>query len=142
MSSPITIPAASLVEAARVVSFGLVVLIWLVQVIIYPAFAEITPSRFAAWHARYTRTITAIVGPLMFAQVGLMGALLLRRPRPAWVAASALVLVAWAATARLAVPLHDELQARGQDLDTIGRLVRINWVRTAAWTLVFLALCL
>ena len=33
----------TLIEANRLASFGLVVLIWLVQVIIYPAFAEIAP---------------------------------------------------------------------------------------------------
>ena len=37
-------PEMTLIEANRLVSFGLVVLIWLVQVIIYPAFAEIAPN--------------------------------------------------------------------------------------------------
>ena len=32
-------------ESNRLASFGLVVLIWLVQVVIYPAFAEIAPER-------------------------------------------------------------------------------------------------
>ena len=62
----------TLIEANRLASFGLVVLIWLVQVIIYPAFAEIEPDRFAPWHAGYTRAVTWIVAPLMLAQVALL----------------------------------------------------------------------
>jgi hypothetical protein len=64
---------ATLLEANRVVSFGLIVLIWLVQLVIYPAFASIAPERFARWHARYTRTVTWIVAPLMLGQAGLLG---------------------------------------------------------------------
>ena len=129
----------SLVESARLASFGLVVLIWLVQIVIYPGFTEVAPDRFVAWHARYTRAITWVVAPLMLAQAGLVGTLVAARPRGPFVAAAALVVVAWVATARVAVPLHDALRG-GHDPVRIARLVRTNWVRTAAWTLAFLAL--
>ena len=72
------------VEANRLASFGLVVLIWLVQVVIYPAFAEIAPEHFTRWHAGYTRAVTWIVAPLMLGQVALLGRLLVVRPSP-WV---------------------------------------------------------
>lgn len=70
----------TLVEATRLASFGLVVLIWLVQVIIYPAFAESAPERFVLWHAGYTRALTWIVAPLMLGQVALLVWLLIVRP--------------------------------------------------------------
>lgn len=126
-------------EAARMVSFGIVVLIWLVQKVIYPAFAEADPGRFVAHHAAYTRTITWFVVPLMFAQVGLIASLLVRRPGwGAW-AAAGLVAVAWAATFALAVPSHGRLGA-GLDAAEVRSLVRGNWIRTAAWTGAWLAL--
>jgi hypothetical protein len=130
----------TLVEANRLVAFGLVVLIWLVQVVIYPAFAEIAPGRFAGWHAGYTRAVTWIVAPLMLGQVVLLGWLLALRRVP-WVAlAAGLVAVAWIATFALAVPAHRKLQMIGPDRDVVGRLVAANWIRTVAWTLAFLLL--
>ena len=88
----------TLIEATRLASFGLVVLVWLVQVIIYPAFAEIAPERFARWHAGYTRAVTWVVAPLMLGQVALLGRLLVVRPSPWGFAAAAMVAVAWVAT--------------------------------------------
>jgi hypothetical protein len=105
----------TLIEANRLLSFGLVVLIWLVQVIIYPAFAEIAPDRFTRWHAGYTRAVTRIVAPLMFGQAALLGGLLIVRPTPWGFLTAGMVAVAWIATFALAVPSHDKLQAIGLD---------------------------
>lgn len=127
----------SLIEANRLASFGLVVLIWLVQLVVYPAFADIATDRFVAWHRRYTRAITYVVGPLMLAQAVLLVWLICIRPRPMFLLAAVLVVIAWAATARVAVPLHDALQIGGHDAHRIARLVRTNWVRTVAWSLAF-----
>lgn len=130
----------TLIEANRLVAFGLVVLIWLVQLIIYPGFAAVVPGEFVRWHARYTRAITWLVAPLMLAQVGLLGKLLLDRPSLGTALAAGFVVVAWADTVLLAVPAHERLQAGGHDRAVIARLVAVNWVRTAAWTLAFLCL--
>src|SRR4051794_25383604 len=113
----------TLIEANRLASFGLVVLIWLVQIIIYPAFAEIAPERFAAWHAGYTRAVTWIVAPLMLAQVVLLAWLAVVRPSPRVLLAAGLVAVAWVTTFALAVPAHDQLQANGLDRAFIARLM-------------------
>jgi hypothetical protein len=130
----------ALLEANRVVSFGLVVLIWLVQLVIYPAFASIAPERFARWHAGYTRTVTWIVAPLMLVQAGLIGWLVAVWPGALTIIASSSVAVAWAVTARGAIPLHDRLQANGPDPVLVRALVRANWIRTVAWTIAFLCL--
>ncbi len=127
-------------EACRLASFGLVVLIWMVQLIIYPGFEAVDPDRFTAWHAGYTRAITWIVGPLMLGQAGLLAWLLYDRRDPTSILAAAAVAVAWAATIALAIPCHDALQARGRDAAVIRRLVATNWVRTVAWTAAFLLL--
>ncbi len=130
----------TLLEANRLASFGLVVLIWLVQVIIYPAFAEVAPERFVRWHAGYTRALTWIVAPLMLGQVALLGWLLIVRPSSWGFLAAGAVAVAWVATFALAVPAHDKLRANGLDESVIRRLVATNWIRTVAWTLAFLLL--
>lgn len=130
----------SLPEAARMVSFGMVVLIWLVQMVIYPAFAEVTPGRFVAHHAGYTRMISYFVIPLMFSQAGLIVALLLREPGRAVGLAAALVVVAWISTFALSVPAHQRLGSGGLDAAVVRTLVATNWVRTAAWTGAWLAL--
>ena len=131
-----------LIEANRLASFGLVVLIWLVQVIIYPAFAEIEPDRFARWHAGYTRAVTWTVAPLMIGQVTLLLWLVVVRPSSCVSLAAGMVAVAWIATFALAVPAHDTLQASGRDRAVVARLVAGNWIRTIAWTLAFLLLLL
>ncbi|WP_435017192.1 hypothetical protein TA3x_004787 [Tundrisphaera sp. TA3] len=130
----------SLAEASRMVSFGLVVLIWLVQIIIYPSFAEVAPDRFRAHHAAYTRAISWFVIPLMFGQVFLIGRGLVDRPDRWGILAAALVVAAWVSIFVLSVPLHGKLQEAGYDADLIRRLVATNWPRTVAWTLAFLAL--
>ena len=133
-------PVMTLVEANRLLSFGLVVLIWLVQVVIYPAFAEIAPDRFTRWHAGYTRAVTLIVAPLMVGQAVLLVWLALVRPSPRVLLAAGMVAVAWISTFAMAVPAHETLQATGLDRAVVARLVAANWVRTVAWTLAFLLL--
>ncbi|WP_165243875.1 hypothetical protein [Paludisphaera soli] len=129
-------------EASRLASFALVVLIWMVQLIVYPGFAAIAPEGFVAWHSRYTRAITWIVGPLMLGQAALLGWLVYDRPNLPRTLAAVAVAVAWIATITLAIPGHDALQAGGRDVAVIRRLVATNWVRTVAWTAAFLLLVL
>lgn len=132
----------TLIEANRIVAFGLLVLIWLVQLVIYPAFADIAIEGFRGWHVRYTRAITWIVAPLMLAQVALAIALVVRHPSIVTIAYSALVAATWLLTALVAVPIHNELGTTGHDVSKIRRLIATNWLRTISWTLAFLVLFL
>ena len=121
-----------------VADVGLVTLIWLVQLIIYPAFHFIEEDRFVQWHAAYTRAIGLIVVPLMFAQaLSVLARILLEPAAPALVQL-VLVFAAWLSTFALSVPCHGKLHARGKDAMVITRLVRTNWPRTIAWSLVLL----
>lgn len=120
--------------ARLAVDASLVTLIWLVQLIIYPSFRSITPDAFPAFHAAYSTKISFVVIPLMLAQVLLVAAQIWRTPGPGGLVSAGLVGIAWIATFALAVPCHQELGLRGHDLDVIDRLVRVNWIRTAAWT--------
>ncbi len=125
-------------STARIaVDFGLVVLIWIVQLIIYPSFRYYSPADLAIWHPKYSNLITLIVGPLMLAQVGLLGWELLKRP--SWLTGTSAVLVGlmWAATAFGAVPIHNALATGDASPETLARLVSVNWIRTVGWTVVF-----
>jgi hypothetical protein len=116
------------------VSWGLLVLIWLVQIIIYPAFDRIPAEDFRAFHRWYTVRIAAIVAPPMIGEALLTLHWIWSQPRatPA-LAATTLVAVVWLSTFGLQVPLHRRLQ-QGKAEDLIRRLVATNWVRTLAWS--------
>ncbi|GAB3222004.1 hypothetical protein [Spirosoma arcticum] len=119
------------------VDFGLVVLIWLVQLIIYPSFQYMSTDQLAAWHPKYSNFITLIVGPLMLAQVGLIGWELVNRS--SWLAVTSAVLVGlmWASTAFQAVPIHNAIAASNSSPETLAQLVSVNWMRTVGWTVIF-----
>ena len=48
-----------------IVDSGLFVLIWLVQLIIYPSFRYTKEAYFVQWHARYTLLMGLVVSPFM-----------------------------------------------------------------------------
>lgn len=120
------------------VDFGLVVLVWMTQLIVYPSFLAADPSRFVAWHRTYTRRITLLVVPLMFGQVGLHALRLAYAPTPAAVGATAAVAAAWIVTFAGAVPCHRALSVDGPSEAVIRRLLRWNGWRTGCWTVAFL----
>ena len=53
------------------IDFGLVVLIWMIQLIVYPSFLHYTTTNLIKWHRKYTPLIGYIVGPLMLLQLGI-----------------------------------------------------------------------
>ena len=121
------------------VDFGLVVLIWIVQLIVYPTFFVIAEDDFAGWHQRYTRLISYIVGPLMLAQMGLHAyGLYTAASAPGWVAAL-FIAGAWIVTFSLSVPCHNTLASQGKSIPVIQKLIRTNWVRTVFWSCAFFA---
>ena len=127
------------IEASRIaVDLGLVVLIWLVQLIIYPSFRHIESAVFQDWHSEYTGLITMVVGPLMLMQVALVGLQLLQdMTNPLLWLTTVLIVAVWWSTAFVSVPIHGELQSNGYNLDTINDLVSTNWRRTIIWSVVF-----
>jgi hypothetical protein len=108
-------------------------LIWTVQVLHYPSFGLVGAAEWAAFHRAHTSRITPLV----------MGPMLLELILGGWLAwqgggwvgkvAYVFVLIIWAQTAFVAVPLHNRLAVRF-DLHLVDRLVRTNWIRTLAWT--------
>ena len=116
-------------------TWALVGLIWTVQLVHYPLFAQVGAEAFRSYHARHTRQITWIVAPLMATELFTAALLVVRGAREPWLLASfASLAFNWLATWRVQIPLHDRLAA-GFDVEAHQRLVASNWWRTAAWSI-------
>ena len=117
------------------VSWGLLILIWLVQLIIYPALARIPADDFVRYHAWYVTRMTMIVLPLMIGEIIVAIAWFILQDDSVYpVVAGGLVIIVWWSTVAFQVPIHKSLRA-GKDRSKLNRLVATNWIRTVAWTL-------
>ncbi len=106
--------------------------IWVVQLLVYPAFRRIHESAWLDYHRHHTRSISFIVLPLMLAEL-FSGIALLILSQDGQRMQIALLAVIWFSTFAIQVPLHHQL-AQGWDNATINRLIHTNWIRTVAWT--------
>jgi hypothetical protein len=117
------------------VTWALTGLIWTIQLVHYPLFADVGAENFRDYHRRHTTLIAWLVGPLMLAELVTAVALVRDGNRDPWFLGSLLPLASnWLSTWRVQIPLHDKLST-GFDRPAHHRLVRSNWWRTAAWTL-------
>jgi hypothetical protein len=119
------------------VTWFLVGLIWVIQVVHYPLFAEVGEQHFARYEQLHQRRITVVVAPLMLLEV-ITTVLLWWSVGPVipvwqyWLALGLLAAI-WLSTALLQIPAHAKLSST-YDLTTINWLVQTNWIRTIAWT--------
>ena len=113
-------------------------LIWCVQIVHYPLFAEVGKDGFAAYEAAQSRLITAVVGPPMLLEAATTGLMLFFRSPvirlSEALSGAALLAVIWLSTMFLQVPQHTVLSS-GFDATAHQFLVSSNWLRTVAWSL-------
>ena len=121
-----------------IVDTSLFILIWLVQIIIYPSFQYTDKEQFDFWHIRYMKLITYFVGPLMLAQIGVIVYQLFYLFDWIFLSSFICILMVWLSTAILSIPCHTSLQKSGFNLITIEKLILTNWYRTILWSIVFL----
>lgn len=113
-------------------------LIWFVQIVHYPLFRKVPTAHFGTYHAAHTLTTGRVVALPMLLEL-LIGGWLAMQFFPGhlkWInyAAYACVIIVWAATFLLAIPLHNVLTANGYNEEAISSLVTCNWIRTVGWT--------
>ncbi len=113
------------------------VLIWLVQLVIYPAFRHFRSAEFRAWHPHYTRQVSYVVMPVMLGQLALYGWCFITHPGGEVVINFILILVIWGITFLRAVPLHGALDRAEDHLPLSAALLRVNGWRTLLWTAVW-----
>ena len=111
--------------------------IWIIQLVHYPAFAFVQRRQFSEFVRFHTDTITGVVLPPMLAELSTAVLMWWQARRTAtgiWHTCNvASVALIWAFTFLLSVPCHDRL-AKGWHAPTHRRLVRTNWLRTIAWS--------
>ncbi len=115
------------------VSWALFGLIWVVQLVLYPAFEFVDNQNFLAFHQHHTSAITLIVMPLMLAELGLC-IYLTKQEYSIYLGPLILVGLIWLSTFLIQVPIHNAL-GNGKDSFLIQKLVNTNWIRTILWTI-------
>lgn len=126
------------VEIIRLLfDFGLLVLIWLVQLVVYPSFLYYKKNNLLKWHGKYTLLIGYIVMPLMIGQLSLVVIQTIQNPIVYNILVLVLVLVVWLSTFLQFVPLHHKISSDEIEDGILSKLIHLNWLRTGLWTLIF-----
>ena len=123
-------------EHILAIDFGMFVLIWLVQLIIYPVFEEVSIEKFAKWHEIYCRRIAFVVLPLMIAQLFEVAASCFFIGGVLEWGKLACVVAVWLFTFLVSARFHQKLAKEGKNTVVIGRLISTNWFRTFLWSLI------
>ncbi len=126
-----------LMQLQLVVTSAMFGIIWLVQLVLYPAFAFVDEHRWIALHKLHTDRITWLVGPLMCGELAVSMAIALVHPATLSGIGLLLTLGLWGLTFFRSVPLHLRLSLSrdaGNRLVLVEDLVRHNLWRSALWT--------
>lgn len=123
---------------ALLFDFGLLILIWMVQLIIYPSFLYYERNNLITWHQKYTGLITIFVAPLMFGQLGCSVYDLINDLQILSMVKLGLIFLVWLSTFLYFAPTHGKISKGDFSEKTLHELVKRNWFRTLTWTLVFI----
>jgi len=119
------------------VSIFLTGLIWTIQLVHYPVLLKIEKPTFAADLTEHQKRISPLVAPLMVVEL-ICSIWLLFHFFSSYLLFSIvqllLVLIIWASTFFIQVPLHQKL-VNGYDKPACKQLIYTNWIRTICWSL-------
>ena len=130
-------PHLDLNDIRMLLDFGMVVVLWLVQLVIYPSFLRCELIQLVDWHRAYSTRVAWVIIPPMFAQLPVVGWLTYKQPNAFNLAALAALLVCWILTFAVSVPLHRKIDSGDTRAATVERLIRTNWPRTILWSFAF-----
>ena len=106
-------------------------LIWFVQIVHYPAYRWVPASTFQEYQRQHTRRTGWVVMPLMLTELASSVSLVWLGHPLSWIGLALVVLV-WACTFFIQVPLHHRLTLH-RDEAAIEKLILSNVIRTALW---------
>jgi hypothetical protein len=110
-------------------------LIWLIQLIHYPAYRYIESSKFISYQSFHTTHIGFIViVPMILELFTGIHLWWLNKSDYFFILNLTIVIAIWLTTLLLSVPQH-HLLAKGKDDKAIEKLIKGNWPRTVLWTL-------
>jgi hypothetical protein len=115
---------------------GLLVLIWMIQLIVYPSFLFYNMDSLVAWHKKYTLRLSIIVIPLMFGQLLFTSWQWYHLPTIEMTIRLLLVVAVWVSTFLQFVPIHTKIAQHKATPKHLEQLVKRNWLRTTLWTLI------
>lgn len=126
-----------MVEVFRaIVDFGAVILIWLVQLVIYPSFLYFESKNLKRWHQIYTQKVTFVVAPIMFIQTGIIVYQVIIQYSILSMTSLLVCISLWFFTFFEAVPLHQSIDSVDDGVEVVcQKLIRINKKRTLLWSL-------
>ena len=128
-----------MIEITRLLlDFGWCILIWMVQLIVYPSFLFFSDNNLFSWHKTYTKAIALIVTPLMLGQLGIVIYQVFLIQNTYTLTSIVLVVFLWGITLLKFAPLHQQISEGNTHLQVLKKLVQMNWMRTIVWTLLFL----
>ena len=114
---------------------GLVVLIWMVQLIVYPSFLHYQPKDLVSWHQKYTNRIAVVVVPLMVLQLVIASYDVFNLFDMLNTTRFLLVIFLWIFTFTSFAPLHFKITNNNFDEKLLNKLIQRNWLRTLLWSL-------
>lgn len=125
-----------LLVAQCLATWYMVGLIWMVQLVHYPLMARVGADRFVEYERLHVGLMGLVVVPAMVTELvtaACCAVMFGSRFGGLYWWGLGLVVLIWASTFLIQVPLHDQLSA-AFDSDAHRRLVLSNWIRTLAWT--------
>ncbi len=117
---------------------GLLVLILMVQLIVYPSFLHYPLKSLINWHKIYTKRIAIVVVPLMLGQLSISLFQVYKIQDFGTLLYATIVLFLWGITFFKFAPMHNEISISNVNEKFLLKLVRLNWIRTILWFLLFL----
>lgn len=131
-----------MLETVRLIcDSGLLILIWMVQLIVYPSFSFYSEDELFKWHTTYTKRIALIVIPLMLGQLITVSLQVFSKQDFYTLTSCVMVLLVWLSTFLQFVPLHANISRKQNLTDSVAKLAHQNWVRTILWSLLFTLSC-
>ena len=128
-----------MIEITRLLlDFGLCILIWMVQLIVYPSFAFYNNTQLLTWHKTYTKAIALIVIPLMLGQLGIAIYQVVLAQNVYTLVSIVLVVFLWGITLLKFAPMHQQISKGNTQIQLLKTLVQMNWIRTMIWSLLFI----
>lgn len=128
-----------MIEITRLLlDFGLCILIWMVQLIVYPSFAFYNNTQLLTWHKTYTKAIALIVIPLMLGQLGIAIYQVFLAQNVYTLVSIVLVVFLWGITLLKFAPMHQQIFKGNTQIQLLKKLVQMNWIRTIIWSLLFM----
>lgn len=119
---------------SHLVDSGLVVLIWMVQLIIYPSFLYYKKENLVYWHQKYTSRIAIIVVPLMVFELFYGIIITYNTADITNLIYISVVIFLWIFTFLGFAPLHLKISNNEYDQKLLKKLIFRNWIRVFLWS--------